>query len=641
MDYKKDKRKIDKFKWIIYITMGFVTLLVSFPLFYSYVTTIDIYKMIEIEVQDGTTDLTAYDLDEVRPFVLDGEWITYEGIYFDTDQVDYDALVNANITELPIRNMQESKGTRTYQLNIELDLDEIELDNAVLAIPFATNSIRVYVNGSYVEGYYPTASWSGFDTESMMYSLGEYYDENLEKQEIIISINENAANTDLFNRSISISTVENVVALEKMTLLLEGMFVAMMFFSVISGIVFSYLLPSYSVLTFMNLFDTALMLHLFFNMSTLPQVVMDTVTLGALGDSLFRRFDLFFLFLAGLLGSVLASLLFDTDKYYSKRVMKVIHSLYLALMILFVVSPEAIDGYAMVVVLLIVTSSFVVVFLQVIRCYKLHEMTSYKWFHWFKTLWLGMIVLADIITINTTFRPKLFLIVMYTLFFMVHVVIRAIEYRAPYLKLVETNANLEKIVAERTHELQEANDVLRKISTVDPLTGAFNRMYFEEAFSNALEQFQSQDNEIKSLHLCIFDLDNFKSINDNYGHQAGDTQLIEVVKHAKVCVENDVIVARIGGEEFTLLFTNYTDDGVIRVIEKLRACLEQEANEDGKTTGSFGVSKAISGMDCKQLLRQADNCLYYAKHHGKNQISNNFNSMSDSDNIILKSLDFS
>ncbi len=619
-----ESKKINKFKWIIYITMGFVTLLVSFPFIYSYITTIDIYKVNEIEISNGRTDLTDYDFDEVRPFTLDGEWITYEGVYFDGEQVDYNVLDDATITELPIRNLIDSKGSRTYQMYIKLDLDETELKSAVIAIPFATDSIRVYVNGNYVEGYHPMQSWSGFDTEAKMYPIGEYYDENLVEQEISISINAKTSDTDLYNRTISISTVENVMALEKMTFFLEGMLVAMMFFSVISGIVFSYLLPSYSVLTFMNLFDTALMLHLFFNMSTLPQVVMDTVTLGSLGDTLFRRFDLFFLFLAGLLGSVLASLLFDEDRYYSKKAMKPIHGLYLILMITFIISPEAINGYGMMAVMVIVMSSFIVVLLEVVRCHKLKTMTSYKWFHFIKNIWLGTIVFIDIITINATHRPKVYLIIMYTLFFMVHVVVRAVEYRAPYLKLVETNSNLERIVEKRTCELQKANDVLKKISTVDPLTGAFNRMYFEEEFSKVMEYFHVQDSEIMAIHLCIFDLDNFKRINDTYGHQAGDVQLIDVVKHAKACVKDDTIVARIGGEEFILLFINYTDEGTLKIVENLRLCLEAESNMEGKTTGSFGVSKAVAGVDCKQLLRQADKCLYYAKGHGKNQIIHDF-----------------
>lgn len=617
------------FRILMYIIAVIILLLTIFPIVYSYLTTIDLYKNQDFYFEEGVVDISQYSISDTKPFDLNGEWVSYSDIYFDSETVEYEQLelVDSEMIELPIRNLEESKGTKSYQLKIKFDVGD-SLETAVISIPFATDSVRVYINGIYVEGFYPMESWSGFDSSGKMYSWFEVYDSTLEYQEIIISINENSEDTDLYNREISVSTIENVLGMEKMLYIIQSMLVAMMFIMTLIGAVYILIMPTYSVLTFMSLFDTALMLHLFFNMSTLPQIIMDTVTWGSSGDLLFRKLDLLFLFLAGLLGNILASLLFDSDKKYHKLFFAPINISYAVMIFIFGIFPVSINRYGVGIVLLLALSTLTSIVINYIRSRKNARKNArentYTTLHLLKTIWIGVVIVIDIATINSTNRPQVALAMLYTLFFLVHLVIRALEYRLPYLKIAETNESLEKMVEERTKDLLEANEVLRDLSIKDALTKAYNRLFFEEEFMRALEQYRVRPEKGKELHVCIFDLDNFKAINDTYGHQVGDEQLIDTARIVNEVIEKDVVFSRIGGEEFTLLFKNYTDAYVLEIVEDIRKRLEDIAGKSERTTGSFGVAKVNTEITNKQLLSQADACLYYAKTHGKNQVVYDF-----------------
>jgi len=185
------------------------------------------------------------------------------------------------------------------------------------------------------------------------------------------------------------------------------------------------------------------------------------------------------------------------------------------------------------------------------------------------------------------------------------------------------NSTLEDTVAIRTLELETANEQLKIITEVDSLTGVKNRRYFDLRS----EQIYSLANRSKTtLSLIMIDLDNFKQINDRYGHQIGDLCLQSAATIMRMIVTRDTdIVTRYGGEEFAVLLPNTDEDGAQAIAEKIRQGIEQTPieSEQGKIrlSASLGVVSEVPSNNNQllQFINKADQALYMAKHNGRNQ----------------------
>jgi diguanylate cyclase (GGDEF)-like protein len=157
-------------------------------------------------------------------------------------------------------------------------------------------------------------------------------------------------------------------------------------------------------------------------------------------------------------------------------------------------------------------------------------------------------------------------------------------------------------------------------ASVDPLTGMFNRRGFAEASSRVIER---EANAGRPVTVLIFDIDHFKSINDRWGHPAGD----EILKLFAAVVVNGLRISdlsgRIGGEEFAALLPCSLEEGVI-AAERLRAAFANSGIvvEDGPvdTTVSIGVAGGPAGTELEVLLAAADAALYQAKRCGRNRV---------------------
>jgi diguanylate cyclase (GGDEF)-like protein len=159
---------------------------------------------------------------------------------------------------------------------------------------------------------------------------------------------------------------------------------------------------------------------------------------------------------------------------------------------------------------------------------------------------------------------------------------------------------------------------VQKEATIDPLTGAGNRRSFDAALASGL----------KTMHgafvLALFDVDNFKQVNDSHGHVVGDQVLQEVANGIKSCVRGDDVVARIGGDEFALLASGFT---LQQAEARLRTVLESLArtfngsNDLPRVTLSCGIAECSAGDTSKSLTARADRALYDAKHQGKNRVA--------------------
>lgn len=182
------------------------------------------------------------------------------------------------------------------------------------------------------------------------------------------------------------------------------------------------------------------------------------------------------------------------------------------------------------------------------------------------------------------------------------------------------NQNLESIVEERTRELVKANADLEILALTDALTELPNRRH-------ALLQLHHLWNESRQLngHLAcmVIDADGFKTINDTFGHDAGDIVLMRLARELQHSVRSDDIVCRMGGDEFLIICPNTPLEGALHIAELTRdkiAGLRIPAGQ-GFWPGSISVGVAVNGngiSSIDDLLKAADDAVYIAKNDGRN-----------------------
>ncbi|QXB30497.1 diguanylate cyclase [Aeromonas sp. FDAARGOS 1405] len=187
------------------------------------------------------------------------------------------------------------------------------------------------------------------------------------------------------------------------------------------------------------------------------------------------------------------------------------------------------------------------------------------------------------------------------------------------------NQSLEQLVAERTAELVRVNEALqqrveenRQLAETDALTGAASRYRLERALQLECER-------ARRFHLpftvIAMDVDNFKQINDSYGHNIGDQTLINIVALVRDHIREIDLLARWGGDEFMVLLPNTGREDALVVANKFQALMvTHPICPRGATTMSFGVAEYQQGEQKESLMVRADRALYQAKQQGKNQI---------------------
>ncbi len=185
--------------------------------------------------------------------------------------------------------------------------------------------------------------------------------------------------------------------------------------------------------------------------------------------------------------------------------------------------------------------------------------------------------------------------------------------------------DLETQIDQRTVELKSALEHAEMLSVSDELTGIHNRRYFISHFDKFIQQCRRYKYKAAVMML---DIDNFKKINDTYGHLDGDLTLIKVAHALTQCARNADIVARFGGEEFIVALQHTSCDDVMvvaeRVLNKIRQLL-CGIEEKYRITASIGVScidgeKDIEAKTIEEWIHEADQALYLAKHSGKDRI---------------------
>ncbi|WP_121010276.1 sensor domain-containing diguanylate cyclase [Hydrogenivirga caldilitoris] len=153
----------------------------------------------------------------------------------------------------------------------------------------------------------------------------------------------------------------------------------------------------------------------------------------------------------------------------------------------------------------------------------------------------------------------------------------------------------------------------------DSLTGVFNRREFERILDSEIQK-ANRYNE--PLSLILFDVDNFKDINDSFGHNAGDGVLVEIASAVSATIREIDTFARLGGDEFVLLLPHTLLSGAVDVAEKIKKLVESVMTvKVRKVTTSVGVTVYRKGEERGEFLIRADRALYRAKDMGKNCVA--------------------
>jgi len=171
-------------------------------------------------------------------------------------------------------------------------------------------------------------------------------------------------------------------------------------------------------------------------------------------------------------------------------------------------------------------------------------------------------------------------------------------------------------------KIKKKHDYFKEVAEIDHLTQVFTRKAFEERMRDLLDQHSAAH---QTVNLAIMDLDHFKYVNDEHGHLVGDWVLKQAILTCEAAADEDILIARLGGEEFAIVSPGIEPHQMLELMNKMRVAIElMDCTDSGSeltVTASFGVSHSgLSGYNISMLLTHADLALFEAKNKGRNRV---------------------
>ena len=177
---------------------------------------------------------------------------------------------------------------------------------------------------------------------------------------------------------------------------------------------------------------------------------------------------------------------------------------------------------------------------------------------------------------------------------------------------------LEGSLAEAITAVMSMQENLARQRDIDALTGIGNRGFFDRRLKNEIERAKRLDTQ---LAMVLIDIDDFKKVNDTYGHQTGDSVLQGLGEALKSSLRRNDVVSRYGGEEFAVLLTNENLDQAVKIADKARNAIEiMDVHDAPRVTVSIGCTAYLPGEASESFFKRADEALYAAKRSGKNRV---------------------
>ena len=243
--------------------------------------------------------------------------------------------------------------------------------------------------------------------------------------------------------------------------------------------------------------------------------------------------------------------------------------------------------------------------------YKLHVASTNRYDDWNKdSISMQIIVLAP--WWQTKWAVTLFVLFALLTLYLIH--------RLRTYTLHKYAQRLASMVEAKTQDLGEANKKLSLLLNLDPLTNVYNRRGFTELASKEYSKFKRYNTEFS---IVLLDVDRFKQVNDQYGHNVGDESLIIVANQLKSALRSHDILARWGGEEFIILLPSTDQAGALQMAKNLLKNIDETPftinNITLNLTLSAGVAQITNADTIESCIKKADEFLYAAKDAGRNR----------------------
>lgn len=561
--------------------------------------------------QAGYINLKGYDFETGRPIKFDGAWEFYPDIQFDGSAQASAAFVNPKEVNLPIESYEEAAINGVYRLNISTSKSSSDA-RMLLYLPYSNEEFSLYFNRQRIMPLQRDGD-NGF-LSIFAYEL--VFDANEMSHELIISVGNGTDRALFFQNSVvfgPIGDMQNMISWQWARSFFNIGFLALAF---LIGLVFMLLCPEHRLITRLTILDNLLILRLFVGTPELILLCRSLFGFEWLSKIMIQGLQFSLIFLAGIAACFLADNIFNRNR--SSLLSKILMTVYAGMAVFSALRPTLMLRYGQTCALIVFAITVIMICTNILRTLRKHP-TGYYVFQTLKTAYICFVLAWDLLCIFNAAEVSYTVITyLYMLFFCMHIVLRLMDNNSNYRMVELLNANLESIVEERTRQLRDANTRLEDLSIKDPLTGVYNRLYFEDHIEKMIEN-PAFDQE--NLYLCMMDIDHFKLVNDAYGHDVGDNVLKTLVDIVASLLDPDMTFARIGGEEFVILVSGYDPDHVKIRFEVIRSAVAANVEMDTRnTTVSFGVVRYQPGMRYKDLLKQADQCLYEAKALGRNRV---------------------